>query len=327
MTGKTALLLVNTGSPDEATPSAVASYLKEFLSDRHIVDLPPVLWQPILNGIVIPRRKAVSASRYASIWTKEGSPLVATTRKTVSRLQNRLGDAFLVSWAMCYGKPRIGDVLEAIFEKSPSQILLMPLFAQEAKQTRGAIVDALNFAAAKKKSHVPMRVVAPWYAHPLYVAALAASVQGAGVDASCTRLVASFHGVPLKGGILYREQCEETVRLLEKALGLKSGAVRIAFQSKFGFGAWLEPSLESVLREEARQRNRSVAVLCPGFAADCLETLEEVEGSFKRVFLSAGGQDFQYIPALNESSGAIALYAQVAKESAAQLKIPVSEPI
>lgn len=326
MTGKTALLLVNTGSPEAPTPEALALYLNEFLSDRHIVDLPPWLWRPILSQIIIPRRKEISAKRYAAIWTSEGSPLLATTKKTAVGLQNILGEDCSVAWATCYGSPFVSQVLRAILAVNPERLLVMPLFAQEATQTRGAVVDLVKKTLKEAGSSHPLTVIAPWFDRPEYIAALAASVRQKQIDLAKTRLIASFHSIPIKKSDTYFHQCETTVRLLEKALDLKPGSVKLAFQSKFGFGHWLEPSLKDVLQQEARQGNRSVAVLCPGFAVDCLETLEEVVVTMKETFSSEGGRHFAYIPALGSGQDALALYAKVVREALEQLKKSASDP-
>lgn len=326
MTGKTALLLVNTGSPEAPTSEVLAPYLNEFLSDRHIVDLPPWLWKPILSRIIIPRRKDASAKRYAAIWTDEGSPLLATTKKTAEGLQSILGDDCFVSWAMCYGTPSVSEVLKTILAADPERLLVLPLFAQEATQTRGAVVDLVKKTLKEVGSSHPLTVIAPWFDRPEYIAALAASVRQKQIDLAKTRLIASFHSIPVKKSDMYFHQCETTVRLLEKALDLKPGSVKLAFQSKFGFGNWLIPALKDVLKQEAGQGNRSVAVLCPGFAADCLETLEEVAVTLKAAFLSEGGRHFEYIPALGSGQNAVALYAKVVREELLQLKKPVSDP-
>ncbi len=315
MTGKTALLLVNTGSPEAPTPEALAPYLKEFLSDRHIVDLPPWIWHPILSGIVIPRRKEASAKRYAAIWTQEGSPLLVTTRKTSEGLQNILGKELSVFWAMCYGKPSVPEALKAILATDPKRLLLMPLFPQEASQTRGAVVDTVRQALKDAGSVLPVSVVSPWFDRPEYIAALALSVRQSQTDLSHTRLIASFHSIPTKKSGAYRYQCETTVRLLESALGLKSGSILLAFQSKFGFGRWLGPSLKSVLGQMTQVGNASVAVLRPGFCADCLESLEEIAQTERQVFFSQGGREFTYIPALNDNPEALMPYARLARKA------------
>lgn len=317
MTGKTALLLVNTGSPEAPTPEALAPYLKEFLSDRHIVDLPPWIWGPILSGIIIPRRKAISAERYAAIWTQKGSPLLVATQKTAEGLQNGLGKDFSVFWAMCYGRPSVPEVLQIIYATDPKRLLLLPLFAQEASQTRGAVIDAVKQSLQCAGSRLSLSIIPPWFDRPEYIAALALSVRKRDIDLSRTRLIVSFHAVPVKNSGTYRHQCEITVRLLERELGLRSGSVLLAFQSKFGFGRWLEPSLQSVLTQEAQGGNASVAVLCPGFCADCLETLEEIDRTERQAFLAQGGKKFTYIPALNDSPEALILYARLARDALA----------
>ena len=221
---------------------------------------------------------------------------------------------------------RHGYLFHFGFAADPERLLVLPLFAQEATQTRGAVVDLVKKTLKEVGSSHPLTVIAPWFDRPEYIAALAASVRQKQIDLAKTRLIASFHSIPIKKSDTYFRQCEATVRLLEKALNLKPGSVKLAFQSKFGFGHWLEPSLKDVLQQEARQGSHSVAVLCPGFAADCLETLEEVAVTLKAAFLSEGGRHFEYIPALGSGQNAVALYAKVVREALEQLKKPVSDP-
>ncbi len=314
--GKVALLLINTGTPAAPTEEAVASYLEEFLSDRHIVDLPGFLWQPILRGIIIPRRKAASARRYAAIWTKEGSPLLSITKKTALGLQALLGEEEVtVFYAMNYGEPSIGKALTEIKEIAPKKILLMPLYAQEARETRGASRDAFLSVYEKLSLRTPFEEIPTWFENPLYIKALAENIREAKINLNAVRLIASFHGIPEKTAACYKKECERTVALLEKELKLEKGAILLTYQSKFGPGHWTEPAIEETLREEVEKGATAVAIFCPGFAADCLESLEEVAMRHRDYFFSLGGKSFIYVPALNASKGALSLYGELVKVS------------
>lgn len=312
---KVALLLINTGTPAAPTEEAVASYLAEFLSDRHIVDLPGFIWKPILCRIIIPRRKAASAKRYAAIWTKEGSPLLSITKETVLGLQQLLGEDVAVFYAMNYGEPSIAKALTEIKEIAPRKILLMPLYAQDARETRGASRDGFLSTYKEMALATPFEEIPAWYEHPLYIKTLTETVKEAKVNLREVRLIASFHGIPEKTASRYKKECERTVALLEKELGLEAGAILLTYQSKFGPGRWTEPATEAVLRAEASKGTASVAVLCPGFAADCLESLEEVAMRYREDFLSFEGKSFTYIPALNASKGALLLYKELIFEA------------
>ena len=312
---KIALLLVNTGSPSAPTPEAIAAYLSQFLSDRHIVDLPAFFWKPLLHHVIIPRRKKISAQRYASVWTPTGSPLVVNMQEITTQLQDRLGGEFVVAMAMRYGSPSIEDALDAVLAQRPDRLLLMPMFAQEAGETRGSVKEAFFDAIKQKGLSIPVQIVAPWFEHPAYIHALAERICASNLDFSKTRLIASFHGIPIRNSAEYVRECRRTTELLESELGLENGACRTVFQSKFGFGRWTEPSLKDVLLQEATQGTRSVAVFCPGFSADCLESIEEVAVKYRAIFLEAGGAEFTYISALNAGKSALALYERIVCEA------------
>ncbi len=315
MTRKIAILIVNTGSPAAPTAKAVAPYLEEFLSDRHIVDLPHAFWRPILRQIVIPKRKEASAKRYREIWTENGSPLLVHTQNTAEKLQASLGEDFSVSYAMRYGEPSFEKRLQEISERNPECLFLLPLFPQEARETRGTIKDAFKELYQKLHLTIPYEVIASWFDDPDYIAALSESVRNSGIDLKETRLIASFHGIPLKNATRYRFECEKTRELLEKELGLEKDTLRIAYQSKFGFGNWTEPNIRDVIEEEIGKKQESLAILCPGFTADCLESLEEIALGYRNLFLSRGGKRFTYIPALNESDVAISLYEKLIRKA------------
>ena len=315
MTKSIAILIVNTGSPAAPTSDALAPYLEEFLSDRHIVDLPPFLWLPILRHFVIPKRKEASARRYQQIWTQSGSPLLVHTKNTAKKLQTSLGEGYSVFYAMRYGEPSIEKTLQAIAKENPERLFLLPAFAQEARETRGTIEDAFKEIYQKLKLAIPFEVIPSWFDEADYIRALAGSVRSSRIDLKKTRLIASFHGIPVKHASRYTYECEKTRELLEKELGLEKGAIRIAYQSKFGFGNWTTPNIRTVIEEEITRKTENLAILCPGFSADCLESLEEIAIGYRNLFLSGGGKRFTYIPALNESDAAIALYEKLIRRT------------
>ncbi|MDO4936760.1 MAG: ferrochelatase [Sutterellaceae bacterium] len=319
-TDKTAVLIVNTGSPAAPTKEAVAQYLLEFLGDRRVVEMHPLLWQPILRGIIIPRRAQASADRYKTVWTEEGSPLMAITNKTARVLQEALGDDFTVDWAMCYGTHRIGEVLEKIAATKPARIVVLPLYAQYATQTTAAVYDAVDAAVKKLSLTVPVVRINDYFDHAAYIEALAQRVQThwreKGALGEGGKLLMSFHGIPQASsdrGDPYEKQCRQTAKLLQTALGLRDDQVELAFQSKFGKAKWLEPSAIATAERLGHEQLSRLDVICPGFAADCLETLEEIATELKGIFQSAGGGHFHYIECMNAEPAAGKLYAELVR--------------
>ncbi len=274
------------------------AYLAEFLADPRVVELPRWLWLPILHGIVLRKRPAQSAQKYAKVWTPEGSPLAVHTRKQARLLHEATG--LPVEYAMRYGEPSIAGVLQRL----PGKVRVVPLYPQYARSTAESIRDVVGSK---------MDFVEQFHDHPGYIAALAALVQD-----RPDVLVMSFHGLPQRAverGDPYRAQCERTARLLAEALQLKPGEYRVAFQSRFGPARWLQPYTAEVLAQLGAQRTRRVHVICPGFVADCLETLEEIAIEGKKTFLDAGGGEFRALPCLNESPRWIAALKDIATRS------------
>jgi ferrochelatase len=308
------ILLVNLGTPTAATPGAVRRYLAEFLADPRVVEIPSVAWRPILHGIVLRTRPAKSAARYAAIWTKDGSPLAIHTNKQKVLVSGYVGarlkalglpaDHALVECAMRYGEPSVPSALDRLRAAGCSRILVIPLYPQYAASTTGSVADAVAAWVLRARRVPGLRSVDTFHDDPGYIRALAAVVNDYWMrHARPEHLVLSFHGVPrraLASGDPYHCYCHVTARLLARELGLEPAQWTIAFQSRFGRGRWLEPYTADVLAALGKQKLRRVDVFAPGFAADCLETLEELAIEARRTFQHAGGGDYNVIPCLNE---------------------------
>jgi ferrochelatase len=310
---KVGVLLINLGTPDAPDAKSVRRYLAEFLSDRRVVEIPPLLWQPILRGGILTTRPKKSAHAYSQVWTDQGSPLAFHTRDTALAMQAAMGDGVTVDWAMRYGNPSIASRLAAMKAAGCDRILLAPLYPQYSGATTATANDAA-FAALKAMRWQPaIRTLPPYHDDPAYIAALKASIEAsiAALDFTPDALLASFHGMPertLHLGDPYHCQSVKTLRLLRDALSLP---VHMSFQSRFGRAKWLEPETEATLARLVQQGVRKIAVATPGFSADCLETLEEIALRAKEVFLSEGGENFAYLPCLNASPAAITLYQRL----------------
>jgi len=315
------VLLVNLGTPQAPTPAAVRAYLKEFLSDPRVIEIPRILWWPILNFVVLTTRPGASARRYAQVWMGEGSPLQVHTGRQTTLLRGYLGEraqqlALTVDYAMRYGRPSIPDKLREMKAQGCDRILLMPLYPQYSASTTATAFDAAFSCLAGMRDQPAVRTVRNFHDHPGYIAALAQSVRDYWIkNQRPDVLVISFHGVPratLDKGDPYHCECQKTGRLLAEALGLKPEQHRIAFQSRFGHAQWLKPYTAEVLAELGKQKAGRIDVVCPGFVSDCLETLEEIAIEGKSIFLGAGGRDFHAIPCLNERSDWIHALADIA---------------
>jgi ferrochelatase len=315
-----ALLIVNTGSPAEPTPAAVKDYLAEFLSDRRVVELPPLFWQPILRWHILPRRCQSSAVRYSKVWTKEGSPLVSNTARIAAGLQQALGEDWSVRWAMCYGTDRVAEVLPEILAGKPERLVVLPLFPQYATQTTEAVFDAVSRAMRNFPGRVEETRIADYFEHPAYIKAVAGRVrahwEAAGPLGPQDRLLISMHSIPLASiakGSPYERQCRRTAELLASELKLDDRQWVLAFQSKFGHAKWLSPSAVDSARDLAAAGVGRLDVVCPGFAADCLETIEEIGIDLREEFLQAGGGAFHYIPCPNDAAEAVDAYAAIVR--------------
>lgn len=314
------VLLVNLGTPDTPTAPAVRRYLKEFLSDPRVVELPTLLWQPILRGIILNTRPAKSARKYASIWMPDGSPLLIHTQHLAAKLEAALEGTRVVA-AMRYGQPNIATGLEELRAAGCDRIVVLPLYPQYAASTVGSVYDAVFATLQHWRNQPELRLVRQYFDHPAYIEALKQQVlaywqQHGRPDC----LLMSFHGLPQKSAELgdpYADECLYTGRALADALELPEEGYRISFQSRFGLQKWLQPYTDASLRSLPGEGYRRVDTFCPGFATDCLETLEEIAMEGKEAFLSAGGREFHYIPALNDSDlGVTMLQAIVASHDA-----------
>jgi ferrochelatase len=299
------VLLVNLGTPEAATAPAVRRYLAEFLSDTRVVELPRLLWLPILHGIVLRVRPARSAAKYASIWTADGSPLAKWTIAQARSLQQQVGERYVVRHAMRYGRPAVAGELDALKAQGCNRILVVPLYPQYSGTTTASVFDAVGSWSLRTR-HVPeLRQVNRWHDDPAYIDALAGSVRAHWQASGRTgHLLMSFHGVPartLELGDPYHCECRKTGRLLAERLGLGKDDWSLSFQSRFGKAKWLEPSTDATLTALARRGVADVQVICPGFVADCLETLEEIAMEGRETFLHAGGKQYDYIPCLNDT--------------------------
>ncbi|WP_339707245.1 ferrochelatase [uncultured Sphingosinicella sp.] len=308
---KVGVLIVNLGSPDAPEPAAVKRYLKEFLSDRRVVEIPALLWQPILRGIILNTRPAKSAALYASIWDRArgDSPLRVVTADQTSALQAALPDV-RVDFAMRYGNPSIPDRLAALKDAGCTRILVMPLYPQYSAATTATVVDKVSESLKTMRWQPALRFLPPYHDDPLYIAALAEDARTAleALDFEPDVLVASFHGMPertLHLGDPYHCHAQKTGRLLRQALGLGEANFRTAFQSRFGKAEWLKPYLDKTLAGLPDEGVRKVAVIAPGFSADCLETLEEIAIQGREIFLHAGGTHFAYLRCLNAGNAGV----------------------
>jgi len=311
----TGVLLTNLGTPDAPTRAALRAYLKEFLWDPRVVEQPRWLWWLVLNGVILNIRPGKSAALYQSVWSAEGSPLLAISKKQCALLQQRVGDDVHVELAMRYGNPSIQAGLEALRAKNCRKIVILPLYPQYSATTTASTFDAVADVLKTWRRIPQLQMIDAYYNNPAYIAALADSVRADWQkNGKPERLLMSFHGIPeryFKAGDPYPCHCRETARLLREALGLDEETAPISFQSRFGREAWVKPYTDATLKQWGAEGIKSVAVICPGFSADCLESLEEIGTENRNYFLESGGEDYRYIPALNDQSAHIDMLAGI----------------
>jgi protoporphyrin/coproporphyrin ferrochelatase len=303
------VLLINLGTPDAPDAPAVRRYLAEFLSDPRVIEIPRVAWKPILHGIILRTRPAKSAHAYKQVWTEEGSPLAAITRRQADALRGRLGGLVVVDHAMRYGNPAIAPAIGRLFAAGCTRILVAPVYPQYCSATTASANDAVFAALAAMRWQPALRTLPPFHDDPLYIDALKAMIerQLAELDFTPERLLLSFHGMPertLRLGDPYHCHCQKTARLLGERLGLPTD---ISFQSRFGRAKWLEPATDRMLADYPGKGVKRLAIAAPGFVADCLETLEELGIRGRDTFLAAGGEQFARLDCLNDSPEGVAM--------------------
>jgi ferrochelatase len=322
---KVGVLLINLGTPDEPEPRAVKRYLLEFLSDRRVVEIPKLAWQPILRGIILQTRPKKSAEAYGQVWTDEGSPLAAITRAQCRALQGAWGPDVVVDYAMRYGTPAIGDRIELMKDQGCERILLAPLYPQYCAATTATANDKAFEKLAGMRWQPAVRTLPPYHDDPAYIAALKELTEAelAALDFEPQAVIASFHGMPertLMMGDPYHCHCRKTARLLSEAMGWE---LLVAFQSRFGRAKWLEPATDTVLEGLPAKGITRVAILAPGFSADCIETLEELAIRGRESFVEAGGTHFAYLPCLNDTAPGVAMLRSVlSRELAGWTAVP-----
>lgn len=302
------VLLVNLGTPPAPTAAALRPYLRQFLSDPRVIEIPRAVWWPILHLIILNTRPRKSAQKYASIWTPEGSPLLVYTKRQATLLKGYLGERtrtpLVVDYAMRYGEPSVEQGILRLKAAGCDRLLVLPLYPQYAASSTGSVFDAVAATVQRLRNPPELRLIKHFHDHPGYIVTLAESVRAHwAAHGRPDRLIMSFHGVPrftLEKGDPYHCECQKTARLLAENLGLAPDAWQVTFQSRFGRAEWLTPYTQPTLEALARQGVGRVDVICPGFVADCLETLEEIAVEAKTAFLAAGGREFHYIPCPND---------------------------
>ncbi len=320
---KVGVLITNLGTPEAPEPGALRRYLKEFLSDPRVVEVPRLIWWLVLNLVILRIRPARSAKAYAKVWTDEGSPLMLYTRRQAQKLALALakehGDSLVVDFAMRYGNPAIGDVIDNMLSRGVRKLVVLPLYPQYSATTTASTFDAVAKDFSKRRWLPELRFVSHYHDYPGYIQAVANKIRAHWqAHGRADKLVLSYHGVPmryLKNGDPYHCECHKTSRLVAQALGLSEQDYLTTFQSRFGREEWLKPYTDHSLQALAGQGVRSVQVVCPGFSADCLETIEEIDMENRDYFIQAGGERFEYIPCLNDDDDHIQLLKTLVVEN------------
>ena len=314
-----AVLLTNLGTPEAPEPSAVRRYLAEFLSDPRVVEISPSIWKPVLYGVILRTRPAKSAKAYREIWTEEGSPLMAISKRQAEALRQRFGDTLCVGLAMRYGDASIGYALSRMFDHGFKRILVAPLYPQYCAATTASAMDAVTLELGRMRAQPAIRTLPPYFDDPLYIRALKANLdrQIAALDFTPERLLLSFHGMPERTRTLgdpYYDQCKTTANLLAEMIDLP---IDVAFQSRFGRARWLQPATEVVLASYPAQGVKRIAIAAPGFSADCLETLEELGIRGRETFMQAGGTHFARLDCLNDSEEGMEMITELIRRELA----------
>lgn len=317
--GKIGILVTNLGTPEAPTAKALRPYLKQFLSDPRVVEVPRLLWWCILNGIILNTRPAKSAHAYSNVWTDAGSPLALYTKAQAEGLRALHNDeSVVVDWAMRYGQPSLSSVIQKMQDQGVRKLLVLPLYPQYSASTTASTFDALAEDFTKRRWIPELRFITSYFDHPLYITAIANSIRKHWQkEGRSDKLIFSYHGVPLRylhSGDPYHCQCLKTTRLVAEALELEPQQFMSCFQSRFGREEWLRPYTDETLKSLPSKGVKSVAVICPGFSSDCLETIEEINMENREYFEEAGGESYHYIPALNASDEHIQFLNQLIQQ-------------
>jgi ferrochelatase len=327
---KVGVLLVNLGTPEQPNRTSLRTYLKEFLSDPRVVEVPRLIWFFVLNLIILPFRSGRSAKAYQGVWQNDGSPLMVHSKNLTEKVSAKLSDDYVVELAMRYGNPSISDAIDKLMSRGANKLLILPLYPQYSATTTASTFDALA-DALKSKRYVPeVRFINHYHDHPSYIQALVTSIGERKKEFSKTSpLLLSYHGIPKRywdNGDPYPCHCFKTSRLLKEALGLDDDAVKTTFQSRFGREEWVKPYTDETLKSMPQGGIKSVNVMCPGFAVDCLETIEEIEEENKEYFEKANGEHFHYIPCLNDSEAHASLIQTLIEEQSQGWQIKTAHP-
>lgn len=314
---KTVVILTNLGTPEDNTRPAVRKFLKQFLSDKRVVEIPSLVWWFILNLVILPFRSKTALEAYNAIWTDEGSPLMSISRKQQQGLQRRLGDGIKVELMMRYGDPSFSSVIQSLLQQDYRKFIVLPLYPQNSATTTATTFDHMADQFRNTRAVPDVTFISDYHGDPGYINALAASIQEHWKAQQRQRfLLMSFHGLPQRNidkGDPYYDQCLGSAHLLATILGLSSDQWGISFQSRFGKQEWIKPYTSQTLQEMAKKGLKEVDVVCPGFSVDCLETLEEIQLQNRDVFLENGGQEYLYIPCLNDREDHIDMMAHLVK--------------
>ncbi|HHR6131238.1 TPA: ferrochelatase [Providencia alcalifaciens] len=313
---KYGILLVNLGTPDAPTTTAVKRYLAEFLTDPRVIDVSPLIWKPILHGAILPIRASKVAKLYGSIWMDEGSPLLVYSQRQKEKLS-----AFFpntpIELGMTYGSPSIKSAIDSLIAQDVTELVVLPLYPQYSCTTTAAVYEAITRAFKPMRTIPSVQFIRSYATHPAYIQALAESIEASFAEhGEPDRLILSFHGIPQRycdSGDIYDKECEQTTELLKQALKFPSDRVLMTYQSRFGREPWLSPYTDQTMKKLPSEGVKSVQVVCPGFSVDCLETLEEISEQNKEFFLHNGGEQYRYIPALNDSDISINMIQLILK--------------
>ncbi|EKY3197154.1 ferrochelatase [Cronobacter turicensis] len=311
---KSGVLLVNLGTPQAPTSAAVKRYLKQFLSDRRVVDVPRVIWWPLLRGVILPLRSPRVAKLYKSVWMEEGSPLMVYSRRQEKALSAALGDV-PVALGMSYGQPSLDSAVQKLLDQHVNHIIVLALYPQYSCSTVAAVWDELARITTRYRKLPSMTLIRDYACEPTYISALAQSVQRSfEKHGEPDLLLLSYHGIPQRyanEGDDYPQRCRDTTRELVSALGIAPEKVMMTFQSRFGREPWLTPYTDETMKMLGEKGVKHIQVMCPGFSSDCLETLEEIAEQNREIFIEAGGEKFEYIPALNDDPAHIAMMKEL----------------